>query len=255
MNRLRESWRSTERGRAIGLALVVTWLGLSLSAVFPQDADAIGPLLPIVIGGGLLAGAFGGDTIVGAAGDLVLKGVQAILDWIYGGLTDTMRTLNPTLQYAGPHVTVCNYFTYFWTFFADHISDEDATGTVQRVQVKLAPLEQENSLASFGATEPANADHIDPVQHALFGDGVQLHDQLYNAAVDENGNADCESGQRGYLERNAKYWSDEYKIVVDPHLPGNSGTTFTGRPRVPAGQTFDRNPKIGPTFPAELEQK
>ena len=66
----------------------MTWAGLSISAAFPQNADAIGPLLPIVIGGGLLA--FGGDTVAGAAGDLVLKGVQAILDWIYGGLTDTI---------------------------------------------------------------------------------------------------------------------------------------------------------------------
>ena len=59
------------------------------------------------------------------------------------GLTDTMQTLNPTLRWVGPHVTVCNYFNYCWTYLADHISDEDATGTVQRVQVKLAPLEQE----------------------------------------------------------------------------------------------------------------
>ena len=88
MSRLTSSWRSADRARAIGLALLVTWAGLSISAAFPQNADAIGPLLPIVIGGGLLA--FGGDTVAGAAGDLVLKGVQAILDWIYGGLTDTI---------------------------------------------------------------------------------------------------------------------------------------------------------------------
>ena len=62
------------------------------------------------------------------------------------GLTSTMKTLNPTLRYAGPHVTVCNYFTYMWTFLADHISDEDATGTVERIQAKLAPLTQANSL-------------------------------------------------------------------------------------------------------------
>ena len=33
---------------------------------------------------------------------------------------DTMKTLNPTLRYLGPHVTVCNYFTYMWTFLSDH---------------------------------------------------------------------------------------------------------------------------------------
>ncbi len=163
-------------------------------------------------------------------------------DITLGGLTDTMRTLNPTLRWAGPHVTVCNYFTYFWTFLADHISDEDATGTVQRVQVKTVPLEQEHSMASLGATEPAHADHIDPVQHALFGDGVELHDQLYNAAVDANGDADCESGQRGYLPRLAKGFPETMNIVVDPRTPGSQGPTFKGRTRIPEGQTYSNEP-------------
>jgi virulence factor Mce-like protein len=163
-------------------------------------------------------------------------------DITLAGLTDTMRTLNPTLRWVGPHVTVCNYFTYFWTFLADHISDEDATGTIQRVQVKLAPIEQANSLLSFGATEPANADHVDPVQQALFGDGAQLHDQIYNGAVDANGNADCESGQRGYPERQATGFPDRFKIAVDPRTPGPQGPTFKGRARIPAGQTFSSEP-------------
>ena len=163
-------------------------------------------------------------------------------DITIGGLTDTMRTLNPTLQWAGPHVTVCNYFTYWWTFLADHISDEDATGTVQRVQVKMAPIEQENSLASFGATEPANGGEIDPVQHALFGDAAALHDQGPGAAVDAAGNADCESGQRGYPERLATGFPAKYKIVVDSATPGNQGPTYTGRPRVPEGQSFSSEP-------------
>jgi virulence factor Mce-like protein len=163
-------------------------------------------------------------------------------DITLAGLTDTMHTLNPTLQWVGPHVTVCNYFTYFWTFLADHISDEDATGTVQRVQVKLAPLEQENSLLSFGAARPANAATIDPVQKALFGDAVQLHDQIYGAAVDANGNADCESGQRGYLPRVASGYPAGENIAVDPRTPGSQGPTFKGRARVPDGETFSSEP-------------
>ena len=163
-------------------------------------------------------------------------------DITLGGLADTMRTLNPTLRYVGPHVTVCNYFTYFWTHLADHISDEDATGTVQRVQVKLAPLEQENSLLSFGATEPAHAADIDPVQKALFGDAVEFHDQLYNAAVDPEGNADCEAGQRGYLERLATGFPANMNIVLDSSTPGSQGPTFKGRSRIPEGQTFSADP-------------
>jgi len=163
-------------------------------------------------------------------------------DITLAGLTDTMKTLNPTLRYVGPHVTVCNYFTYFWTNIADHISDEDATGTVQRVQVKLAPIEQENSLLSFGATRPANQDHVDPVQHALFGDGVEFHDQLYNAAVAPDGSADCESGQRGYLKRLATGFAADRNYVLDSSTPGAQGPTFKGRARIPEGQTFSADP-------------
>jgi virulence factor Mce-like protein len=163
-------------------------------------------------------------------------------DITLAGLTDTMRTLNPTLRYVGPHVTVCNYLTYFWTFFSDHISDEDATGTVQRVQVKTVPLEQEHGMASFGAVEPAHADHIDPVQKTLFGDPVQLHDQLYNAAVDPDGNADCESGQRGYLKRLATGFPANMDVVLDSSTPGSQGPTFKGRARIPDGQTYSADP-------------
>ena len=164
-------------------------------------------------------------------------------DITLGGLTDTMRTLNPTLRWVGPHVTICNYFTYFWTHIADHISDEDATGTVQRVQVKLAPLEQEHSLHSFGATEPAQAEHeVDPVQKALFGDGVNFHDQLYGAAVDAGGNADCEHGQRGYLDRLATGFPERMKVVLDSRTPGSQGPTFKGRSRIPEGQSFSSEP-------------
>ena len=163
-------------------------------------------------------------------------------DITIGGLTDTMRTLNPTLRYVGPHVTVCNYFTYWWTFLADHLAEEDATGTVQRIQVKMAPIEQENSMTSFGKPRPANGGEIDPVQHALFGDAANLHDPGPGRAVDEAGNADCESGQRGYPERLATGFPENLNIVVDSRTPGTQGPTYKGRPRVPAGQSFSPEP-------------
>jgi len=167
------------------------------------------------------------------------------------GLTATMKTLNPTLRYVGPRVTVCNYFTYFWTFLADHISDEDATGTVQRVQVKTAPPEQPNSMMRIGAPFPANGGDVDPLQETLFGDAANFHDQIYNAAVDPQGNADCESGQRGYPERAATGFPEYLRIAVDPRTPGSQGPTFKGRARVPEGQSFSATPdgiapQVGP---------
>jgi len=164
-------------------------------------------------------------------------------DITLAGLTSTMKTLNPTLRYVGPHVTVCNYFTYFWSFLADHISDEDATGTVQRIQVKMAPLLQPNSLAVLGSPAPANGGTVDPLTKAVSGDAAVLHDQIYNAAVDPSGNADCESGQRGYPGRAATGFPADLNIAVDSRSPGNQGPTFKGRARVPAGQTFSAVPE------------
>jgi virulence factor Mce-like protein len=149
------------------------------------------------------------------------------------GLTDTMKTLNPTLRYLGPHVTVCNYFTYMWTFLADHLSEEDTTGNAERVQVKLAPASQTNSLLSFGAVRPASSDSVNPAEQALLGDAVQLHQSDYGRAVDENGNADCESGQRGYPGDG---------VYLNHRTPGDQGPTFTGQPRVPAGETYSAEP-------------
>ena len=165
------------------------------------------------------------------------------------GLESTMDTLNPSLRYLGPHVTVCNYLTTFMTNLADNVAEQDATGTMQRVQVKSAPPGQENALTSFGARRPVNGGPVDPLQHELFGDAAVLHDQPPGRAVDESGNADCESGQRGYPDRRtpsgedlAPGFRDDLDLVVKPRTPGSQGPTFSGRPRVPAGQTFSAEP-------------
>ncbi|MEA2138204.1 MAG: phospholipid/cholesterol/gamma-HCH transport system substrate-binding protein [Solirubrobacteraceae bacterium] len=150
------------------------------------------------------------------------------------GLADTLRTLNPTLRYIGPNITVCNYFTYSWTALADHFAEEDATGTVQRIQVKTAPLLQENSIGAIGAPRPAAGGPIDPVQKALLGDAVALHEADYQHYVDEHGEADCEGGQRGYLDNDS--------VNTNHRTPGNQGPTYKGRARVPAGESFSSEP-------------
>jgi hypothetical protein len=60
--------------------------------------------------------------------------------------------------------------------------------------------------------------------------------------VDEQGNADCESGQRGYPLRLAKGAPSDLAIAVDPRTPGNQGPTFTGLAKVPLDQTFSAEP-------------
>jgi hypothetical protein len=97
---------------------------------------------------------------------------------------------------------------------------------------------QEDSLGSQGADEPANGKNA-------AGTPQFAQDQPYGAAVSADGRADCEAGQRGFVERQARFFPKQYKIARDPHSPGLQGPTFTGRARVPRGETFTRTPETG----------
>jgi ABC-type transporter Mla subunit MlaD len=151
------------------------------------------------------------------------------------GLEVAADTLNPTLRYLGPHVTVCNSWNYLWTYLSDHLAQETPSGTVQRIQVKHAG----SGLDRFGAPRPANGE---PALPGVQGDPAHLHAQPYGRAVDERGDADCEHGQRGYPRRLAEGAPEGLDIAVDPRTPGNQGPPATGRPRVPEGQTFSAEP-------------
>jgi hypothetical protein len=155
------------------------------------------------------------------------------------GLTATVTTLNPQLRFYGPYVTVCNSWNYFWTYLAEHFSEPDSTGSAQRALVNLAGI-QDDSLGAMGANEPANGHNV------VEGTPQYSQDQAYGAAVAADGQADCEAGQRGFLERQARFYDPKYKVARDPRSPGLQGPTFAGRPRVPAGQTFTHEPETGP---------
>jgi hypothetical protein len=74
------------------------------------------------------------------------------------------------------------------------------------------------------------------------GDPVAIHGQPYGRAVDSQGNADCETGQRGYPRRLAENLPAQYDIAVDARTPGDQGPTYTGLRRVPPGETFTAEP-------------
>ena len=149
------------------------------------------------------------------------------------GLAATMESLNPQLRYLGPFVTVCNYWNHWWTNLSDHLSDEDGTGTLQRIQVKsVDPVGPQSGLSHFGEPLPA--------------DTVKL--QSRGAAIDDQGRADCETGQRGFPRHLAEGLPDDMNIATDAGTPGLQGPTFTGREQVLPTQTFDRIPSSGPRF-------
>lgn len=167
----------------------------------------------------------------------------------FRGLTVTGQTLNPILRFVGPSVTVCNYFNYAWTHLGEILTEPDPTGYSQRVLLMQPPRTRnptDPQLGTLGATRPANGEPV------LSGNPVNFHSNVYGRYVDPAGRADCEAGQRGYLERVAVYSKPDQKIVVDPRTPGLQGPTFTGLTSVPPGQTFSAKPQGGPNPPANI---
>jgi virulence factor Mce-like protein len=151
------------------------------------------------------------------------------------GLGATVDTLNPQLRFYGPYVTVCNSPTIFFTYLAEHFSEPDSTGSAQRALLNTTPP-QEDSLGTMGADEPANG-------KGAAGTPQYAQNQPYAAAVTPEGKADCETGQRGWLERNARGLDPQYRVNLDPRTPGAQGPTFSGLPQVPEGQTFTATPE------------
>jgi virulence factor Mce-like protein len=153
------------------------------------------------------------------------------------GLGDTVNTLNPQLRFYGPYVTVCNSANYFFTYLAEHFSEPDTTGSAQRALANTAGP-QDDGVGSMGADEPANG-------KGAVGTQQFAQNQPYGAAITPDGRADCETGQRGWLERNAAGLDPQYRVNLNPRTPGAQGPTFTGAPRVPSGETFTAIPETG----------
>ena len=180
--------------------------------------------------------------------DARLQGVMVALralarapatDLALSGLVSTVDTLNPMVRYLGPFVTVCNDWNYWWTDLAGDVDEATSFGFAQRVLLNTANSAQPNNVGSQGATAPADGG-APPGTTPEY-----LHGQTYGAAVDNRGYADCETGQRGYVHQLTTA-PIHPGLATDPHTPGDQGPTFTGRARVPAGETFTREPQFGP---------
>jgi phospholipid/cholesterol/gamma-HCH transport system substrate-binding protein len=170
------------------------------------------------------------------------------------GLKATTGTLNPMLRYLGPYVTACNQWNYFWVELADLVSEQTNFGMAQRALLNFTN-HQTNNVGDQGATQPANGyDMTNPAdvvasQQSRGADAEYLHGPAYAAAIDNQGNADCEAGQRGYQYSQNSSDPNHRALVTDARTPGGQGTTWAGLSRVPAGETYSRNPVTGPQLP------
>jgi hypothetical protein len=161
-------------------------------------------------------------------------------------LTSTVNTLNPMVRYLGPYQTVCDGWNYFWTYLSEHISEATSFGFAQRALINFGDPLQANNVGQAGATAPANGGGSTSL---VTGGNEFVHAQVYGAAVDNQGNADCETGQRGYPLKLNHLDPQGRNFATDAHTPGDQGPTFKGRTHVPAGETFSRNPTTGPQVP------
>ncbi|MBV9796935.1 MAG: MCE family protein [Solirubrobacterales bacterium] len=165
------------------------------------------------------------------------------------GLTGTVGTLNPMVRYLGPYQTVCDDWNYWWTYVAEHLSALTRYGFAQRAMINLA-APSGGGVGQQGAATPVNGtsgSDVPPL--TVFGGQQFLHAQSYGAAIANGGNADCETGQRGWPKKLNSADPEGRNLVVEPHTPGDQGPTFHGRAHVPAGETFSRNPTTGPQLP------
>ncbi len=164
-------------------------------------------------------------------------------------LTATVNTLNPVVRFLGPYQTVCNDWNYAWTDLADVVSEPNSFGTAQRALFMSANPTQPNNPATEPATAPANGGGLNVPPFSNLGGQAFAHGEAYGAAVTSNGVADCEVGQRGYVKKLNYFDPQHRKFDSDAHIPGAQNSNFVGLPKVPAGETFTREPQLGPKLP------
>jgi phospholipid/cholesterol/gamma-HCH transport system substrate-binding protein len=102
-------------------------------------------------------------------------------------LTETVRTLDPTLRYLAPAQTTCNYVSLFFRNIGSLLSEGDVNGTWQRFIIVATPQgpNNEGSLASGPANGPNLENH--------------LHSNPYpNTAAPGQPN-ECEAGNEPYV--------------------------------------------------------
>jgi ABC-type transporter Mla subunit MlaD len=166
-------------------------------------------------------------------------------------LTTTIDVLAPLVNYVAPFQTVCNYWNYYWTDISEHVSEPVRGGTIQRTVSKTDNRAQDNRVGDSQADRPVDVPANHDPQEPLAGQTVEaLHSGTYEPAIDAQGNADCQVGQRGYLY-GPLATGNRYKpsndssigspqdnagggshIVAESDLPGLAGPTFTGVPHL-----------------------
>jgi virulence factor Mce-like protein len=157
-------------------------------------------------------------------------------------LRTALAVSRPAVEYLAPYQTVCNSTLAFLNQLGIHFGAPISAGTAERILLKQANNQgQANSLGTTESSRAADVPANEDPQTAsnAFGKLHSLHGQPYSPAIDAQGNADCQAGQFGYLDRLAaggRYppSDDPAKgggshVVVENNTPGLAGPTYKGR--------------------------
>jgi virulence factor Mce-like protein len=118
-------------------------------------------------------------------------------------LRDTLHVTRPAIEYIAPYQTVCSFWNYFIHFLGEHWSQTSKQGgTVQMQGVKIVNPFQPNTLANTEASRNWDTPPgVDPVGAKAGGIPLgRLYRPYTPAAIDAQGNADCGTGQVGYVK-------------------------------------------------------
>jgi ABC-type transporter Mla subunit MlaD len=113
-------------------------------------------------------------------------------------LEQTFDAAKPLAKWAVPAQTVCNYWNYWFTFFAESFSDPDPVGFAYRQVITGAPPgpEVESNIAGYSGITASGRESA-----ALGGQFKPFELPIGNAGPympTGQRNADCQLGQRGY---------------------------------------------------------
>jgi hypothetical protein len=142
-------------------------------------------------------------------------------------LSETFDAAKPLAVWAVPAQTVCNYWNYWFTFFAESLSDRDTVGFAYRQAATSAPPapEVESSITGYAGTTASGRESA-----ALGGQFRPYELPIANAGPympTGQKNADCQFGQRGYPLGAAPLPGQppESAANLTSDLPGSRGPT------------------------------
>jgi virulence factor Mce-like protein len=123
-------------------------------------------------------------------------------------LTDTVRTLNPTLQHLAPAQTTCSYIAYWFRNISSLLSEGDVNGTWQRFIIVATPSGPNNE----GGPSSAPADGPTVENH--------LHTNPYPNTAAPGQPRECEAGNEPYLAGR----------TITSNVPGTQQAVTEGKP-------------------------